>query len=578
MRLALNTSTRWTLSALLTAAGAALLSSHGLLAAIAPGRSAYLLGTALLLLIAGLLVVLWPREADPGETRKIRLLVVATTAGAGTVILWRVATELLTAVFGGPLDSSRADMLVIMEHAIRRLLDGGNPYTVHRVPWDAPLTYGPLLWLPHLISYVLGFDFRVYTLVGQLFIPALCFLSAGVRLGQGHIWRGCVLFGLGAGAALHPGMRAFHQIGHLQVYWPVFAVLCLLLQQQRWTASAVCLGLLASARTPLVAFAPAFFLYLHVRGVLTLRHAAVFVAALSLPYVPFLIADPAAVKDGMLDTYVRVMKTYVWRSTTWAVDTYGITGRLLERGQQQYVEIAQFLSLSIVYVCGWRAMKRGCRLEPWLALALVVFAMTTLWSVVYLYYDVWLFLTCALMAYDGSWRIPVPERPARTLALAFAACFAVVLGAAAVKPGPSFTLDIGSPAVNGYTGGGFGADVPAEEDGRVGVWIEGANARVRLPRAGWAGGTIRVVLKPHIAYPGARQAVIAQLNGHVLGQAFLKEGWQEISFPSRRRHWLYGFNVLDLQFSYAAPRHGGEAPPDARSQEYSAVIDSVSVE
>jgi hypothetical protein len=360
------------------------------------------------------------------------------------------------------------------------------------------------------------------------------------------------------------------------VYWPALAVFYLLLYRERWTASAVWLGLLGSARTPLLAFAPVFFIFLYLRGQLTPRRVAVFVAALLIPYVPFLIADPAAVIDGLFYQYIRAMKGYVWQSTTWAVDTYGITGRLLEHGQQKYVEILQFLSLAVVYVCAWRAMKRGSRVEPWLAVALLVFSMTALWSVIYLYYDVWLALTCALMAYDGSWNIVVPQRPARTIAIAVGTCAAVVLGSAAIKPGARFTIDVGSPGSQGYTGGGFGADVPANDDGRVVVWVEGTTARIRLPRAGWTGGTIRIVVKPNIPYPGAVQRVIAQVNGHLLGDTALKEGWQEITFPSRRRDWLYGFNVLDLQFSYAAPL--GTASPDERSRQYSVAIDKVSVE
>ena len=35
--------------------------------------------------------------------------------------------------------------------------------------------------------------------------------------------------------------------------------------------------------------------------------------------------------------------------------------------------------------------------------------------------------------------------------------------------------------------------------------------------------------------------------------AAITDGWQEIRLTSRGRDWNYGFNVLDLSFSYAAP-------------------------
>ena len=35
------------------------------------------------------------------------------------------------------------------------------------------------------------------------------------------------------------------------------------------------------------------------------------------------------------------MKGFVWYSTSWAQNTYGVTGCLLERGFERYVEVAQ---------------------------------------------------------------------------------------------------------------------------------------------------------------------------------------------------------------------------------------------
>jgi hypothetical protein len=45
--------------------------------------------------------------------------------------------------------------------------------------------------------------------------------------------------------------------------------------------------------------------------------------------------------------------------------------------------------------------------------------------------------------------------------------------------------------------------------------------------------------------------VSAALNGRAIGVARLDEGWQEIAFATRARDWNYGFNLLDLTFSYA---------------------------
>jgi hypothetical protein len=80
----------------------------------------------------------------------------------------------------------------------------------------------------------------------------------------------------------------------------------------------------------------------------------------------------------MFGVYLKVMKGYVWHSTTWAVDTYGITGRLLEQGLERYVEIVQLVSLAITYALSSRSLRQGARPEPWMALALLVFSMTSL--------------------------------------------------------------------------------------------------------------------------------------------------------------------------------------------------------
>ena len=153
-----------------------------------------------------------------------------------------------------------------------------------------------------------------------------------------------------------------------------------------------------------------------------------------------------------------------------------------------------------------------------------------------------------------------------------AACAAIVIATAAVRPGASYTLDVGDASTAGYTGGGFGQDLAVEDDGRRVVWIEGETARVRLPRAGWRGATIRISIRPHAAHAGPTQRVSAALNGHALGVAVLRDEWQEITFPSRARDWRFGFNVLDLSFSYAVPARDG----DARA--VSAAIDRITVD
>ena len=216
-------------------------------------------------------------------------------------------------------------------------------------------------------------------------------------------------------------------------------------------------------------------------------------------------------------------------------------------------------------------MARGARPEPWMAISLLVFSMTTLWPVLYLYFDVWVLLACALIAADGV----EAGHARRAIRGTFATCavaLTIVLVAVQWRPGASFRLDIGDPRVSGYTGGGFGRDEAVTIDGRSVVWIEGETARVRLPRAGFSGAAIRIAIRPASDSPGTIQTVAAALNGANLGSRRLSDGWQEITFDSRLRQWNLGFNVLELTFAYAAPL------PSSGDKRVSAAIDWIAVE
>jgi hypothetical protein len=543
----------------------------GPISAVSGRRGAFAIGTLLLAASTTLLTATWPAAGSVAVARQHRwrgVLVVAV----GIVLLAAVAIRLLPAVFSAPPDPYRGDMLVTIEDAITKFLAGGNPYAVYQVPWDVSLSYGPTLWMPYVAPHLLNTDPRILSLAAQLVVPAACFLAAGRRAADGGSTRAALLFAAGALIAMSPDIRAFYPIGHTQIYWPLLLLFCLLMAGSRWTAAAVCLGLLVGARTTLVALVPVFFLHLLATGSLRPRHAIAFVLSALLPFAPFVLADADSLRYGMFDVYLKVMKGYVWQSTTWAVETYGVTGRLLESGLERYVEIVQLASLGITYGFAWRALRQGARPEPWMALALLVFSMTTLWSVIYLYFDVWVLLTSALVARDGFATASRRQSVGTVTAIA-AGALAIVLGAAAWNPGSRYTLDIGDPATAGLTGGGFGRDVAVIDDDRKVVWIEDTAARIRLPRAAWGHGTIRIAIRPHMPVRGLDQRVVASLNDKPIGGVKLREGWQEIELTASRRQWRYGFNVLNLSFAYAIP---GSTAGDTRA--LAAAVDRVTVE
>ena len=124
---------------------------------------------------------------------------------------------------------------------------------------------------------------------------------------------------------------------------------------------------------------------------------------------------------------------------------------------------------------------------------------------IYLYFDVWLLLVSALVARDGFATASVRQSVGTVAAVAVSS-LAIVLGAAAWSPGSRYTLDIGDPSTAGLTGGGFGRDVAVIDGDRLVVWVEDTTARIRLPRAAWGAGTIRIAHPAAHAGPWTRSA------------------------------------------------------------------------
>ncbi len=532
--------------------------------------------SALLAAIGLLLCAAWPRAGwrtgDSGSRARTASGILVGVAGL--IVMARAGQALLPTVFAGRIDVARGDMLVVIEAGIERLLHNQNPYVRYHVPWEVPLPYGPWLWMPYIVPYVLHVDPRVLTLVAFLTVAAAVIFAGGVAVARGHAAIGLLLLGLAAMLALHPSIAQFYGIGHTMVYWPLLLLFCVMLRRERWTAIALLTGCLIPARTTMVSFVPIVLLHLYYRGELTLRRVAILTAAAVLPFVPFAIVDWRGLAYDVVASYPAIVKHSVWPATDWAHQTLGVTGLLLRHGWQRYVEVAQGVAMAVVYGLAWLAIRRGARPEPWLALALLTFAMTSLWPLIYLYFDVYVFLACALASEIVVFLAP-SLGAGRYLAVSVAAALAVVLVMAAVRPGASFTIDVGTPAAEALTGAGFGQDEVVVEDGRTFVWVEGDVARIRLPRAGWFGTTIRVTLKPYGPGGGPRQHVSALLNDRPIGVADVDDGWSDAVFYAPQRAWFYGLNVLELRFGHAVSAALLGNGSDTR--QLSVAVDAISV-
>src|SRR5262245_33097258 len=123
------------------------------------------------------------RNLPPSVNRAAMTVAAAAAAALIAVALYRWVRLLAWQPY-------QADMLIVLREATRRVLSGHNPYTLYRsydAPWEMAMPYGPALWGPFVVPQLLRLDFRVVTIVGELFVPVWCAVAAAVEAGRGRL-------------------------------------------------------------------------------------------------------------------------------------------------------------------------------------------------------------------------------------------------------------------------------------------------------------------------------------------------------------------------------------------------------
>jgi hypothetical protein len=533
---------------LLLALNVLLLASPGIFEPLLGTARAFLLATILVTILNLALAVFWERLSPVEQgSPSPRPAPAGAAAIAGAILIAATAATWLREILIYPHDPQRADMLVVIQLAIRRLLQGGDPYTIYHVPWDVPLPYGPVMWAPLIPPVLLHADVRLVTIGGMLFTPVACAVAAVAAAARGHRALPLAWLLVALAIATSPDLRHFVSIGHTPVYWPLLGLFAWLVTREQWYGAAIAAGLLIVARTTMVAIAPVLLIAVWCRARPRFAGAvALLAAAALLPFLPFAIWDARALKYGLYGSYQNVMKTFVWVSTTWVQHTIGTTGPLLSRGWGRAVEIVQAAVMLAVYAVAAVAIRRGRRPLPWMALALLAFSMTTLWPVIYLYFDVCVLLVCAGLAEEAS-------APTRRLAITWASMVAasllIAVAAARLTTPLSAAIDAGTEPDRPYLYSGFSHD---EREGEVTfAWIDGTRAELLIPRRSRRDATIDIVCEPHLPTPGAVQQLSASLNGTVIGTVMLKDGWQRVELQAAGRAWQLGVNQLTLFLSAA---------------------------
>jgi hypothetical protein len=536
----------------------------------------YPLVTVIFTLLIVATAVAWPQTGPPpskdeplaqDRPRTAVSIVAAVAAVAAIVIviaLYRWTRVVAWQAYGG-------DMLIVIREATRRFLNGHTPYATYSsydAPWNMAMPYGPALWGPFLVPQLLRLDFRMVTIIGELFIPVWCGVAAVVESARGSIAGTASWLAVLGALVLAFDLQGFTLIGHTPVYWPLLPLLALMLARRRWVEAACVLGVIVVARTTMVALIPVFLAaawradrrrFPVVLIVLTATIAAVL--------APFIVWDYRAIWEGMVLSYPRVMKAAVWPELgRRGFETVGVTEWLLDQHREWLVMPVQVVAMVGVYIVTWPAIRRGVRPLPWMALALLAFSMTTLWPVHYIYYDVLLLLVSGALAETldagaptaaaSGWKAGPATMTAKPWLLSLTALAVLVFAGMRVVASPFPSIAVGEASPDRALRAGFAR---SESDGqRHFSWIVGNEAKIVLPRSSAAAAEIVLSAHSPFDHDQAPQKMIAILNGTVLAETAIAAGWQDIRLVAPRSAWWVGFNQLQLLFfSTVSPRDVG---------------------
>ena len=105
--------------------------------------------------------------------------------------------------------------------------------------------------------------------------------------------------------------------------------------------------------------------------------------------------------------------------------------------------------------------------------------------------------------------------------------------------------------------------------------MDGKSAEVLLPRRSRRDAELDIVCEPNLPTRDASQQMSVVLNGNVLGNIDLHEGWQTVTLPAPASVWLVGVNSLRLSFTNAiSPLEAGLS---ADSRKLSVAFDRIAV-
>jgi hypothetical protein len=178
--------------------------------------------------------------------------------------------------------------------------------------------------------------------------------------------------------------------------------------------------------------------------------------------------------------------------------------------------------MPVVYGFAWVPILRGARPLPWMGLSLLVFSMTSLWPVFYIYYDVLLLFVSAALAETLDARLGLKSW---LVSLAASAVVVIAVLGLTTLPDPEFS----------------GGSTTGRKAFRHGL------SAIALPRRSTSAADVVIGYQGRQPVDGGTDLVTAYLNGRPLWTARLLDGPQEIRFVAPKSAWRLGHNRLEVR-------------------------------
>jgi len=324
-------------------------------------------------------------------------------------------------VEGYPIDSQYGDMLPLVKSACVSFLRGEYPYTIHKVPYDLPLTFMPLLWGSYLPAVLFGLDLRIVGLAASAVIMILYLkifhdqfrAAADVSLGQpereGASAAALATLFLMLMFSYSTAITAFSIIGHTQPLWMYVALFAYFFLRDDVGPAAFFLALSVASRQTMVVLVPFAYIYwlksLQRREVL--KSALLFAGVTGVLCLPFAMVSPESFLIRPLHHYAELGRYYMAEQASQhhILSTFGFASLFYLNGLDGYLGAVSFAVWGFMVWRGSRGIDGRSSALTWMGVTLFLFYFFSPIPWFYIYIPALLLLSFAVIGLSG----PVPR-------------------------------------------------------------------------------------------------------------------------------------------------------------------------